>query len=122
MMRASLLALSVLLLSSASVLAQTSRTTPAACEALQRLQLDGVAVTITKTQWMAAGAPLPAGRAGGPAPAASNLPAYCRVDGVIDRRSGVPAGTMYGIGFDRGHRSVISRIVCGRASYTGGAL
>src|SRR5437868_1308062 len=77
MMRASLLALSVLLLSSASVLAQTSRTTPAACDALQKLQLDGVAVTILKTQWMAAGAPLPAGRAGGPAPAASNLPAYC---------------------------------------------
>src|SRR5579862_1277949 len=75
-----------------------SRTTPAACEALQKLQLDGVAVTIAKTQWFAAGAPLPGGRAGGTAAAAGNLPAYCRVDGVIDRRSGVPAGATYGIG------------------------
>ena len=97
-MRAALFALSVLLLSSPSVLAQ-SATTPAACEALQKLQLDGVALAVTKTQWFTAGAPLPAGRAGGPAPAATNLPAYCRVDGVIDRRTGVPAGTTYGIGF-----------------------
>jgi hypothetical protein len=99
MMRPSLLALSGLLLSSASVLAQTSRATPAACEALQTLQVDGVAVTIATTQWFVTGAPLPAGRAGGPAPAVSKLPAFCRVDGVIDRRSGVPAGATYGIGF-----------------------
>jgi hypothetical protein len=99
MMRAPLFVLSVLLLSSVSPLAQSSRTTPASCEALQKLELDGVAVAITKTQWFAAGAPLPGGRAGGPAPAATNLPAYCRVDGVIDRRTGVPAGATYGIGF-----------------------
>ena len=82
-MRAALFGLSVLLLSSPSVLAQTTRTTPAACEALQKLQLDGVALTVVKTQWFAAGAPLPGGRAGGPPPAATNLPAYCRVDGAI---------------------------------------
>ncbi len=58
-----------------------------------------MALTVTKTQWFTAGAPLPGGRAGGPAPAATNLPAYCRIDGVIDRRTGVPAGTTYGIGF-----------------------
>jgi feruloyl esterase len=92
-------ALTVLLLSPPVALAQSSTTTPPACEALQKLQLDGVALTVTKTQWYQAGAPLPAGRAGGPAPASTNLPAYCRVDGVIDRRTGVPAGTSYGIGF-----------------------
>ena len=97
-MRASLLALSILLLSAPAVFAQ-SRTTPAACEALQKLQLDGVSLAVTKTQWFAAAAPLPGGRAGGPPPAATNLPAYCRLDGVIDRRTGVPAGTAYGIGF-----------------------
>ena len=98
-MRAVLFGLSVLLLSSHPVLAQSATTTPAACEALQKLQLDGVALTISRTQWFAAGAPLPSGRAGGPTPAARNLPAYCRVDGVIDRRTGVPPGTPYGIGF-----------------------
>ena len=98
-MRAVLFGLSVLLLSSHPVLAQSATTTPAACEALQKLQLDGVALTITRTLWFAAGAPLPSGRAGGPPPAARNLPAYCRVDGVIDRRTGVPPGTLYGIGF-----------------------
>jgi hypothetical protein len=75
------------------------RTTPAACEALRQLTLDGVALIVTRTEWFAAGAPLPGGRAGGPPPAATNLPAYCRIDGVIDRRSGVPAGATYGIGF-----------------------
>jgi pimeloyl-ACP methyl ester carboxylesterase len=99
MMRASLFALTVLLLSSPSVFAQSSRTTPAACVALQKLQPDGVALTVTKTEWFAAGAPLPGGRGRGAAPAATNLPAYCRVDGVIDHRTGVPAGTTYGIGF-----------------------
>ena len=58
-MRAPLFVLSVLLLSSVSPLAQSSRTTPASCEALQKLELDGVAVAITKTRWFAAGAPLP---------------------------------------------------------------
>ena len=63
-----LFALSVLLLTPASVLAQSAKTTPAACEALQKLQLDGVALTVTKTQWFAAGTPLTGGRAGGPPP------------------------------------------------------
>jgi hypothetical protein len=98
-MRVVLFTSSVLLLSSAGVFAQPARTTPAACDALQMLQLDGVALTITKAQWFAAGAPLPGGRAGGAPPAATNLPPYCRVDGVIDRRTGVPPGTAYGIGF-----------------------
>ena len=76
--------------------AQTPRTTPAACDALRQLQVAGVALTVTKTEWLAAGAPLPGGR-GGAAPVATKLPAYCRLDGVIDRRMG--AGATYGIGF-----------------------
>ena len=67
--------------------AQTPRTTPAACDALRQLQVAGVALTVTKAEWFAAGAPLPGGR-GGAAPVATKLPAYCRLDGVIDRRMG----------------------------------
>jgi feruloyl esterase len=80
----------------ASVAAQTPRTTPAACDALRQLHVSGVALTVTKAEWFAAGAPLPGGR-GGAAPVATKLPAYCRLDGVIDRRMG--AGATYGIGF-----------------------
>jgi hypothetical protein len=87
----------VSLLGATLVSAQTARTTPAACDALRQLQVAGVVLTVSKTEWLAVGAPLP-GRAGGPPPAASNLPAYCRIDGVIDRRTGA-AGATYGIGF-----------------------
>jgi hypothetical protein len=80
-----------------STAAAQARTTPAACEALRQLALDGVALSVSKTEWFAANAPLPAGRAGGP-PVASNLPAYCRLDGMIDRRTGA-ANATYGIGF-----------------------
>ena len=76
--------------------AQTPRTTPAACDALRQLQVSGVALSVTKAEWFAAGAPLPGGRRGA-APVATKLPAYCRLDGVIDRRVG--AGATYGIGF-----------------------
>jgi len=71
-------------------------TTPAACAALTGLQVPGVALTVTKAEWLAAGTTPPAGR-GAAAPAAT-LPAYCRLDGVIDRRTGA-AGAAYGIGF-----------------------
>jgi len=86
-----------LVVTGASAAAAQSRTTPAACDALRQLQVSGVALVVTKTEWVAAGAPLPAGRGGG-APVASNLPAYCRLDGVIDRRTGA-GGALYGIGF-----------------------
>src|SRR5205085_8540063 len=39
-----------------------TRTTPASCQTLQQLKLDGLALTVTKTEWFAAGAPLPSGR------------------------------------------------------------
>jgi Tannase and feruloyl esterase len=70
-------------------------TTPAACDRLKQLQVPGVALTVTKTEWVAGGPP-PAGR--GAAPSATTLPASCRLDGVIDRRTGA-AGATYGIGF-----------------------
>ena len=56
-----------------------------------------MALQVTKTEWFAAGAPLPGGR-GAATPAKSDLPAYCRLDGMIDRRVGA-AGATYGIGF-----------------------
>jgi len=94
-MRIVCIALSILV--SGTFASAQTRTTPASCESLQRLTLDGVALTVTKTEWFAAGAPLPAGRGGGPA-VASNLPAYCRLDGAIDRRMGA-ANATYGIRF-----------------------
>jgi feruloyl esterase len=84
------------LLCASMAAAQTPRTTPAACDALRQLQVAGVALTVTKAEWFAAGAPLPGGR-GGVASVATRLPTYCRLDGVIDRRMG--AGATYGIGF-----------------------
>jgi hypothetical protein len=74
-------------------------TTPAACAALKQLTVPGIALTVTKTEWIAAGLTPPAERgSAGAAPSATTLPAYCRLDGVIDRRAG-NAGANYGIGF-----------------------
>ncbi len=68
---------------------------PDACAALMKLQVPGVALAVTKAEWNPARSI--AGGGSGPAPSA-NFPAYCRVDGVIDRRTGA-AGVSYGIGF-----------------------
>jgi feruloyl esterase len=76
--------------------AQTKRDA-AACAALTSLQIPGVALAITKAEWFAEGSTPPAGRGGGPA-SALKLPAYCRLDGVVDRRTGAD-GKPYGIGF-----------------------
>ena len=89
----SLLALVIALVSPAA--AQTRRDA-AACAALTSLQIPGVTLSITKAEWFAEGSAPPAGRGG--APAAFKLPAYCRVDGVLDRRTGGD-GKPYGIGF-----------------------
>src|SRR5688572_6365524 len=67
----------------------------AACSELTKLQLPGVALTVTKVEWIPAG-PMPAGRGG--APSTVKLTAYCRVDGMLDRRVGV-ANVTYGTGF-----------------------
>src|SRR5688572_16798817 len=95
-MRIQTLAVGFMLLSGSTVGAQTTRATPEACAALMQLQVPGVALTVTRTEWLAAGAPIPGGRGG--TPQSSNLPAYCRLDGVIDRRTGT-GGVSYGIGF-----------------------
>jgi len=66
-----------------------------ACAALSSLQLPGVTLSAVKGQRVAAG-PAPAPFPG--APAEGTLPAHCRFDAVIDRRTGVD-GKSYGIGF-----------------------
>jgi feruloyl esterase len=102
-LRATLITLGLIALASPPALAQTPRDVPTsrreadACSALTSLQIPGVALTITKAEWFAEGSALPAGRGGGP-PSASKLPAYCRLDAVLDRRTGAD-GKPYGIGF-----------------------
>lgn len=67
----------------------------AACADRKLLQVPGVSLTITRAEWIPAGS-TPPGR--GAAASGVRLPAYCRLDGVIDRRTGA-GGTPYGIGF-----------------------
>jgi hypothetical protein len=69
----------------------------AACAALSSLQIPGLPLSITKAEWLPAGSTSPASQ--NPlAPPAVKLPAYCRLDGVLDRRTGAD-GKPYGIGF-----------------------
>jgi hypothetical protein len=77
------------------VSAQTTRDA-AACAGLTKLQIPGLTLAITKAEWIPAGAPQASGR-GGPA-VPTKLPAYCRVDGALDRRTGSD-GKSYAIGF-----------------------
>jgi len=81
------------------LLLATAQTPPrtTACAAMKTFKVPGIALEITKADWIAAGSTPPAGP-GGPPPAAVKLPAFCRVDGVIDRRTGGD-GKPYGIGF-----------------------
>lgn len=67
----------------------------AACADRKLLQVPGVSLTITKAEWIPAGT-TPPGR--GAAASGVRLPAYCRLDGMIDRRTGA-GGATYGIGF-----------------------
>lgn len=78
--------------------AQSTQPTGSAakCAELATLTVPGMNLEITGHQWFAAGPPPPQPGPGGPAPAMA-LPAYCRLDGMIDRRQGV--GGEYGIGF-----------------------
>ena len=76
--------------------APASAQDPAACAALQSLKLPSTALEITSAQYVAAG-PGPAGTPGRPG-FAGTLPAHCRVDGVLERRTGVN-GVEYGIRF-----------------------
>jgi hypothetical protein len=71
----------------------------AACAAMKNFKLPGVTLDVTKAEWSAAGSSPPQAGPRGAGPASTlKLPAYCRVDGVIDRRTGAD-GKPYGIGF-----------------------
>src|SRR5687768_3729779 len=69
----------------------------AACASLTSLQMPGLPLSITKAEWIPAGSTSP-GSQNPLAPPAVTLPAYCRLDGVLDRRTGAD-GKSYGIGF-----------------------
>jgi hypothetical protein len=77
--------------------AQTTRDA-ASCAALTSLKIPGLDLTVTKAEWFAAGTAPPRGGPGAPVANPIKLPAYCRLDGVIDRRTGAD-GKPYGIGF-----------------------
>ena len=80
----------------AAAYGQTSQAPPARCAILTQLQIPGVALEITKAEWHAAGmTPSQPGQMAMPPIA---LPAYCRLDGMIDHRIGLK-GVSYGIGF-----------------------
>jgi feruloyl esterase len=70
--------------------------TPNGCAGLTGFELPGVEVDVTVSAIVPAGPATPATT--GPAVSAA-LPEHCRVEGVIERRSGV-GGTPYGIGFE----------------------
>src|SRR5580693_4112201 len=63
------------------------------CADLSRFQMPGAKIEISRAAMVAAG---PA--AGGRGQAGPMLPAHCRVDGIVDRRTG-PDGKTYGIRF-----------------------
>jgi Tannase and feruloyl esterase len=93
---AGLIGLALVIALAPSASAQTRRDA-AACAASMSLQIPGVALSITKAEWFPEGSSPPAGR-GGPAPNPIKLPPYCRVDGILDKRTGAD-GKSYGIGF-----------------------
>jgi hypothetical protein len=63
------------------------------CANLAKLKLPGTQLEITRAEWIPAGRTEGRGGAAGPA-----LPAHCRVEGILDKRTGV-GGKTYGIGF-----------------------
>jgi len=63
------------------------------CADLTRFQMPGAAIEIARAEMVPAG-PAPGGR-GGPGPM---LPAHCRVNGIVDKRTGAD-GKTYGIRF-----------------------
>jgi pimeloyl-ACP methyl ester carboxylesterase len=69
----------------------------ARCTALSTLQVPGAQLSDVKPQWSAPGSPPPAEPPYVP-PLAVKLPAYCRLDATLDRRTGAD-GRPYGIGF-----------------------
>jgi len=76
--------------------AQASGGSAERCATLSALEIPGVAVSEVKATWLVAG-PAPPSPMAPPGPPLM-LPAHCRVEGTIDRRTGV-GGVSYGIGF-----------------------
>jgi len=68
---------------------------PGKCVELSKFQMPGNRIEITRAEMVAAG-PAPGLRPG--QPAGRPLPSRCRVDGILDRRTG-PDGKTYGIRF-----------------------
>ena len=67
---------------------------PAKCTEMAKLKIPSVQLEIARADWVPAG-PMPGGRGGA---SGVTLPAYCRVDGTMDQRTGAN-GKAYGIGF-----------------------
>ena len=87
-MRTMLTALAICLLFAGAAGAQTKPGT-AACAAMKTFKVPGLTLEITMADWVAAGSSPPAPVWDPAAPASTlKLPAFCRVDGVIDRRTG----------------------------------
>jgi len=84
----------------ALLLLATAQASPraSACAAMKDFKVPGITLEITRAEWVAAGSSPPAAGPRGAPPPTLKLPAYCRVDGVIDRRTGAD-GKPYGIGF-----------------------
>lgn len=70
---------------------------PEACAALRQIRFPATALTIVATEWIPAGSTAGAGTPFSP-PSGAILPAYCRLEGMLDRRTGAD-GRSYGIGF-----------------------
>jgi hypothetical protein len=92
----SVIACGLMLAFAAAAHGQTEANPSARCAALARLQLPGVALEVTRAEWHAAGkTPTQPGPTAMPP---MELPSYCRLDGMIDRRAGAK-GISYGTGF-----------------------
>ncbi|HXD76070.1 MAG TPA: hypothetical protein VN628_20135, partial [Vicinamibacterales bacterium] len=75
----------ILELALAAATAQTASKS-ADCAVMKNFKLPGVTLEITRSEWQPAGTEPPRANPNAP-PAPYKLPAYCRVDGMIDRRT-----------------------------------
>ncbi len=89
----------VALVTSLSATAALAEVAPgeSACTALRQLQVPGASLSEVTAVWFPAGSPPPQEAPWLP-PLAVPLPAYCRLDATLDRRTGGD-GKSYGIGF-----------------------
>ena len=86
--------LAFVLLCASPVMAQSVSRGQANCPALQKVQLPGVALSEVVAQWVPSG---PTSDPFVPTPRTVVLPAHCRVEATINRRTGAD-GQSYGIG------------------------